>query len=285
MSTLRTPLARPAGVLADLATVTLRALRQMTRDAQSVLPGLIVGVFFYAVQVGSLQDVFEAPGGIGDYKAFLLPMGIVFAITGVSRASALVTDIQSGYFDRLLVTPITRPALLLGLMVADVVTVTALAAVVTAVGLLVGVEFVTGPGGVLAFLGLAALWGLAFAGFPYAVALRTGSPSSVNVTSMLFLPFAFLTTAFVPQQAMAGWMAATTRLNPVTYLLEAMRALISSGWDAAVIGRGFGAVAAVLALTFWLSLRHAPQGGDRDGGEGGSESGDAADEQSEPATE
>jgi ABC-2 type transport system permease protein len=256
MSTLQPPLARPAGMLADLGTVALRAVRQMVRDVQSVLPSLFIGVFFYVVQVGSLQDVFEAPGrGVGDYKAFLLPMGIVFAITGVSRATALVTDIQGGYFDRLLVTPVARPALLLGLMLADVVAVLALAVAVTAIGLLIGVEFATGPAGVVVFLALAALWGLAFAGFPYAVALRTGSPSAVGVTSMLFLPFAFLTTAFVPQQAMTGWMAATTRLNPVTYLLEAMRALIGGGWELAVIGRGFAAVALVLAVTFWLSLR------------------------------
>lgn len=138
-------------------------------------------MFFSAVQVGALQDVFKAPGtGVGDYKAFLLPTGIVFAITGVSRTMALVTDIRGGYFDRLLTTPVARPALLLGLMVADLLAVLALAAAVTAVGLLVGVEFVTGLTGLLTFLALAALWGLAFAGFPYVIALRTGNPAAVG---------------------------------------------------------------------------------------------------------
>lgn len=247
-------LARPAGFLRDLGSVASRALRQILRDPEAVIPALFIGVFVYAVQVGAFQDLaVGASGGALDFKTFLLPMGIVFAVTGVSRASALVTDIQGGYFDRLLVTPVRRPALLLGLMVADLVLVVVLAGVVTSVGLVVGVRFATGPLGALVFLGLCALWGLAFAGFPYAVALRTGNPAAVNSSYLLFMPFAFLSTAFVPQEVMTGWLAATVSYNPVTYLLGALRSLLTVGWDAAALTKGFGAVGAVLVVTFTMS--------------------------------
>lgn len=247
-------LARPAGFLQDIASVATRALRQILRDPEAVIPSLFVGVFFYVVQVGVLQDLVMAstPGGL-DFKAFLLPMGIVFAITGVSRAAALVTDMQSGYFDRLLVTPIRRTALLLGLMIADIVLVFTLASLVSVAGLLFGVRFASGPLGFLAFLGLCALWGLAFAGFPYAVALRTGNPAAVNASFLLFMPFAFLSTAFVPRAAMTGWMAEIVQYNPVTYLLEALRSLLIIGWDLPVLAQGIGAVGAVFVVTMTLS--------------------------------
>ena len=88
-----------------------------------------------------------SPEGKFDYKAFLLPMAIAFAVTGMSRAPTLVTDIQSGYFDRLCMTPIRRPALLLGLMAADMVVIIALCVPVLAIGFGVGVRFASGVAG------------------------------------------------------------------------------------------------------------------------------------------
>ena len=120
-------------------------------------------------------------------------------------------DIQSGYFDRLLLTPVSRLALLLGLMVADFSLVVALCLPVIALGLVVGVDFVTGPLGIVAFVLLAGLWGLVFTGFPYAIALKTGNPAAVNTSFVLFFPFAFLTTSFSPRRrSAAGWPPSPT---------------------------------------------------------------------------
>ena len=111
-------LAHRAGFIHDLLTVARRSLRGALREPEAVIPALIIPVFFFGVNVGSLQKVAEAAGGF-DYKAFQLPVAVIFAVTGVSRANALVGDIASGYFERLLLTPVSRLALLLGLMVAD----------------------------------------------------------------------------------------------------------------------------------------------------------------------
>jgi len=179
--------ARKAGFFADVVSVAGRAVRSILREPESVIPALIVPVFFFVVNIGSLQDVAERFGPGFDFKAFQLPVAIVFAVTGISRASVLVTDIQDGYFDRLSLTPIRRPALLLGLMVADFVLVVALAIPVVMLGFAVGVRFETGPLGVLAFIFMAGAWGLVFTGFPYAIALKTGNPAAVN-TSFPLLP-------------------------------------------------------------------------------------------------
>src|SRR5687768_3581329 len=142
--------ARTAGFWADMVSVAGRAVRRLPREPETILPALIVPVFFYVVNIGALGPVAEAASGL-DFKAFQLPVAIVFAVTGLSQANALVTDIQTGYFDRLLLTPIRRLALLLGLMVADFVLVVTLSLPVVLLGFVTGVRFETGALGVIAF--------------------------------------------------------------------------------------------------------------------------------------
>lgn len=245
--------AKPAGFFRDIVTVAGRALRAIPREPEVVIPAIIIPLFFFAVNVGSLSKV-SGVTGIGDYKAFQIPVAIVFAVTGISRASALVTDITSGYFDRLLMTPISRVALLLGLMVADLALVIALSIPVLLLGLLVGVDFVTGPLGMLSFLIMSGLWGLAFTGFPYAIALKTGNPAAVNSSFLLFFPFSFLTTSFLPKEALSGWLATAAQYNPVTYLLEGLRAIISTGWVWSSIGKALLAIGIILTISFTLAF-------------------------------
>ncbi|MYJ34609.1 MAG: ABC transporter permease, partial [Acidimicrobiaceae bacterium] len=173
----------------------------------------------------------------------------------ISRASVLVIDIQTGYLDRMLVTPVRRTTLLLGMMVADIVLALALSLVVVAMGFVAGVRFETGLLGILLFLGLAVAWSLAFTGFPYTVALRTGNPAAVNSSFLIFFPFAFLTPAYLPRELMTGWMQTVAAWNPVTYLLEGMRSLLSGGWQAAAIGKASAAIGGLALVTFVMAFR------------------------------
>lgn len=244
---------KSAGFLQDLASVSIRALRAIPREPAEVIPALVIPLFFFVVNIGALEPVAEATG-VTDFKAFQLPVAIVFAVTGVSRASKLVTDISSGYFDRLLLTPMRRSALLLGLMVADFALVMALCIPVLILGVLVGVNFATGLPGVLGFVLIAGLWGVAFTGFPYAIALKTGSPGAVNASFLLFFPFAFLTTSFLPKEALSGWLATIADYNPITYLLAALRSLLSDGWIWADLWPGLLAIVVVGTLSFSLAF-------------------------------
>ena len=101
---------------------------------------------------------------------------------------------------------------------------------------------------------LAGLWGLVYTGFPYAIALKTGNPAAVNSSFLLFLPFVFLTTIFLPKEAMTGWLATVAEYNPVTYLLDALRSLISVGWDTRALLLGLGAVLGVGVVSMSLAL-------------------------------
>jgi ABC-2 type transport system permease protein len=246
--------ARPSGFLGDIATVARRAVRSMLREPEFIGPALFFPLFFYVINIGALQDVAEQIPGV-DYKAFQVPVAIIFAVTGVSRATVLVLDVQQGYLDKLLVTPVRRSTLLLGMMVADIVLVFLLSTLVVGMGLIVGVRFETGLLGMLVFLLISSAWGMAFTGIPYTVALKTGNPAAVNSSFLLFFPFLFFTSAFVPREAMTGWLGGIAVWNPVTYLLDGLRSLITEGWRLGDIARAVAAVAGISLFTFTMAFR------------------------------
>lgn len=246
--------ARSAGFARDLLSVGARAMRSMSRDIEMVGPALVMPVFMYMMTIGALEDFAENIPGL-DYRAFQLPVAVMFAVTGISRAITVVTDIQTGYFDRLVITPVNRLALLLGLMIADFTLIVVLTVPVVVLGYITGVRFETGVLGILAFMGIAGVWGLIFTGLPYAIALKTGSAAAVNISWLLFFPLLFMTSLFVPQEQMTGWLSRAADFNPVTYVLAAERSLIyGGGWDWTAIRDGFIAIAAVGIVSLGMAL-------------------------------
>jgi ABC-2 type transport system permease protein len=243
---------RPAGFVADVVAVAGRALRAVPRDLESVMPPVFISLFFFLVNVGTLQKLTEHNIANFDFRAFQMPTAILLGVTGVSRAPALVIDVQNGYFDRLLLTPVRRLAILLGHLVADVTVAAVLTVPIIIVGFLLGVRFEAGPLGIVVFIAIAALWSLAFSGFGYAIALKTGNPGAVNSTFLLFFPFLFLTTSYVPKSQLTGWLKVVASWNPVTYLLEGLRSLVSTGWNVGDLAKALLAVAIVGALSMTL---------------------------------
>ena len=244
--------ARPAGLVHDLMAVSGRALRAVPRDIAIVIPPVFIALFFFVVNIGTLQRITSSIHGF-NYTAFEMATAVLLGVTGVSRAPALVLDIQGKYFDRLLLTPVRRTAILLGHMAADVAVAALLTIPIIVLGLILGVRFHGGPLGVALFVLLAALWSLAFSGFAYAIALKTGNPSAVNSTFLLFFPFLFLTTSYVPRNQLSGWLNTVAGLNPVTYLLAGLRSLtMGTGWQWTQVGEAVLAVVIVGAISMTM---------------------------------
>ncbi len=244
--------ARPAGFVHDVSAIAGRALRGVPRDLEAVSPPVFIALFFFVVNIATLSKLTRTSGPGFDYKAFEMPTAILLGVTGVSRAPALVLDIQNGYLDRLLMTPVRRLAILLGHMVADVAVAMALTVPVLILGFAIGVRFETGVLGLIVFIAIAALWSLAFSGFGYAIALKTGNPAAVNSTFLLFFPFLFLTSSYVPRSQLSGWLHTVAGLNPVTYLLEGLRSLVTDGWEWGALGKAAVAIALMSALSMSL---------------------------------
>ncbi|MEZ5371395.1 MAG: ABC transporter permease [Microthrixaceae bacterium] len=237
--------ARPAGFLADVSHIAGRSLRAVPKDLESVVPPVLIAVFFFAVNLATLSRLTEGSIAGFDYTAFQMPTAILLGVTGVSRAPALVLDVQNGYLDRLLLTPVSRLAILLGHLVADVVVAAALTVPILGLGLALGVDFQSGVLGMVVFVALSAMWSLAFAGFGYAIALKTGNPAAVQSSFLLFFPFLFMTTSYVPREQLSGWLDRVAAVNPVTYLLEGLRSLALDGW---AFGELMAAVVAIVGL-------------------------------------
>ncbi len=224
-----------------------REVRLALRTPMYLLPNLIVPIFFYFIMLGSLKG-FANSAGLANWEAFLLPMSLIFAVQGGSAGLNMVADIESGYFDKLLLTPTNRLSLLIGAMMADFFRIMAQAFIVLLVAVAAGLHFETGIAGAIVMVLLASFFGLAYSGIGFTVALRTGNAQATQSMWFLFMPFMFLTTMFAPKEALSGWLESAATVNPMTYVLQGLRSLSLEGWDAGDIA------ISILTITVWASL-------------------------------
>lgn len=235
----------------------IREIRTVLRTPAYLIPNMIVPIFFYFVMVGSLER-FANSAGIQNWQAFQLPVGILFAVQSGSAGLNMVADIESGYFDKLLLTPANRLSILIGAMGADFFRIMLQGIIVLAVALPAGLHFETGLPGMVAMILILSVWGLAFSAIGFAIALKTGNSQATQSIWTLFIPLMFLTTAFAPLEALSGWLKVAATVNPMTYVLKGMRSLSMQGWDVGALSEALLAVAVfgVLTITFaFVSMR------------------------------
>lgn len=251
-----------ASFLTQLVLLTNRSLLVTLRTPAAVIPSLIIGVFFLFIYEASLGGASSFIPGLGNnsYLGFILPLSIISsALSGAGVAGQnMVRDIESGYFDKLLLTPASRGALLLSVMLSSAVVLVFQTGAIMFVGVLMGLQSATGIGGIFTVMGLALLLGIAFAGFNVAIALRTGSSAATQGASFIFFPLTFLTASFVPLDLLSGWLKVAATFNPITYLLNATRAVLNTGWDVEAISGGVAASLILCAVMFtfaYTSLR------------------------------
>lgn len=233
---------RRMSFLHQVTMLTARTLTTNLRVPAAVIPGLIISVFFlfiYEATLGGASNFFLAGQS---YLGFILPLSVVSsALSGASIAGeSIVRDIENGYFDKLMLTPVNRAALVLGPMIAGGILLTVQTTLVIVIALFMGLEPATGPLGLLAVLGFAGLLGLGFSGFTVGVALQTGNGAATQGSSFLFFPLSFLTATFVPIELLTGWLRTAAELNPITYILDAMRTILNTGWETDILLRGLG---------------------------------------------
>ena len=243
--------------------LVVRSLTTLLRTPEALLPPVAISIFFLVIYQSTLGKAANfIPGIGGSYLGFILPLSIVSGSLSGSGIAAqnLVRDIERGYFDKLLLTPVRRAALLLAPILAGAVILGLQAAIVVSVGLVLGLKPATGIAGLLVVIGLGVLLGIGFAGFTVSAALGSGSAAATQGASFLFFPLTFLAPTFVPLALLSGWLEVAAKINPITYVLEAMRSLLNTGWDAKAIGASILAclilAAAMYALAaFALSVR------------------------------
>lgn len=235
-----------------------RALIEAKRTPDALIPTLLIPLFFLLVNVGQAARIFPTGStpwleGQG-YAAFQLPSTILLAASFGSAALYLVEEIENGYFDKLRATPVSRTSIALGRLTSEPVKTAGMTIVILLIAIPFGVTVASGVAGWLLLILLAAGWAAGYAAFLQFVALKSRSAAATNSAGLVFFPLLFLTPNFVPRELLTRPMEIAATLNPVTYVMEAMRSLILVELDWVVVGKGFAVVAVFVALMVGLNV-------------------------------
>jgi ABC-2 type transport system permease protein len=171
----------------------------------------------------------------------------------VNTGTNLAEDIESGFFNRLALTPLRRVSLIAGLLVGVAVLGVLQSSVYMIMGLIAGAHLDAGFGGVLVILVLGAITALAFGALGCAAALRTGSGEAVQGLFPLFFVFIFLSSSNLPRNLLkTGWFHTIADWNPISYLIEAFRSMYIFGWDGTALWRGFAVAVGLTIVGLFL---------------------------------
>jgi ABC-2 type transport system permease protein len=236
-----------------------RALREALRQPDALFMTMFIPLFFLVVNTGQAAKIFPSDStgfleGQG-YGAFQLPITLLLAASFGMAAVFLVEEIEGGYFDKLRAIPIPRYSIVLGRLVAEAAKGVVLASLIVLLALPFGISIASGVFGFVLLVALSALWGVVYAGFMQLIALKTRNAAAVNSGGLIFFPLLFLTPNFVPRDLLTEPMEVAATVNPVTYLMEALRSLILDDLAWGKIWPGFAVVAALGVLMLVLSVR------------------------------
>jgi ABC-2 type transport system permease protein len=226
-------------------------LRTMRQPAQ-IVPALVFPLFLLAVNSSGLEDATDLPGFPTDsYLTFVLAVpfiqGALFSV--MNSGTDLARDIETGFLNRLALTPLHGAALLSGLLAGSVVLGLIQAVAYLTVGLVAGAELAAGPAGVLVIVALSVTITVAFGTIGLFAALRFGSGEAVQGLFPVFFVFLFLSSMALPLELLeTDWFHAIASANPISYLLQAFRSLLIEGWNLDELALGFGIALAILAV-------------------------------------
>tara|TARA_B100000131_G_scaffold144890_1_gene140936 strand:- start:13041 stop:13796 length:756 start_codon:yes stop_codon:yes gene_type:complete len=237
----------------DLYFVIKREINAMKRVPAATLPAVFIPIFFFFVYSAALGTSTQFLGQSNAYT-FYLPVSILLSVSNGGAGLRMVSDIESGYFEKLLLTPVNRLALLIGSMFAELFKTTIQAILVCLIGWVAGASFGLGIFGVIAMITLAGSWGFVFSAIGYTIALRTGNVQATQSAFVIFFPFLFLTSSLVPIEAFDGWFKVATNLNPVTYVLEGCRSLLTPGFEFLTIIKAVATIMIVGMITISSSF-------------------------------
>jgi ABC-2 type transport system permease protein len=237
-----------------------RSVLRTARQPAQIVPALIFPLFLVAVNTGGLDSATKIPGFPTDsYLSFALAVpfiqGGLFAV--LNGGADLARDIETGFLNRLSLTPMSGAGLILGQLAGVLALGVIQALFYLAVGLAAGADFEAGLAGLPVLLALSTSIILAFGSVGTFAALRLGNGEAIQGLFPVFFVFLFLSSMALPRNLIeTDWFRTIADYNPVSYLLEAVRSLFITGWDGEALALGFG-FAAVIAVVFTIASASA----------------------------
>jgi len=229
-----------------------RALRNSLRRPQFLAPLVLFPSLFLAVNVGGLHQTTDLPGfpQVEGFLDFQLAGAITQSLLlgGVATGIATALEIEGGFFDRLVASPIPRTAIVLGRLVATAATAVAQVTFFLVLGLLFGASVQGGVAGVLVVYAIGIVAGVGFGAIGQAIALRAQSASSVQGIFPLVLVVLFASSAFFPQELLSSPVDVVAKYNPLSYIADGLRAPIIEGVGATETLEGLAAALLVVVV-------------------------------------
>ena len=241
----------------DVGLIAWRSSRRTMRQPAAVIVPLTFPLILLAVNSNGLRAATHLPGfPTRSFLSFFLPFafiqGALFA--AMTAGTDLARDIDTGFFNRLALTPLRGMGLLVGQLGGALTQALLQAIAYLTVGLVLGVHFASGVAGVFVFLLLALSIAAAWGTTGIWIALRTGSGEAVQSQFPVLFFFMVISSMYLPRNLIeAHWFRLAATLNPVSYMIEGLRSLIIQGWNAEALLLGFGMSLGLVAVAMLLS--------------------------------
>jgi ABC-2 type transport system permease protein len=234
-----------------------RAVVRFARQPSSWIPATIFPLLLVAVNSSAMARVTEIPGVVPpgtSFLMFLLPAAIIQGVMfgGINGGAELATDIQTGFFDRLVASPVARPAILVGRLGGAMAFGLVQAVFFQLLLWPFGADVVGGIPGRLVLVVVAVLLSLGLGAIAAGLAARTGQAEAVQGFFPLIFILLFLSSAFFPTQLMSGLYQTVAEANPLTWMVDGMRYQVLYGFSWTEAAQSIGVCLGICAvgLTF-----------------------------------
>lgn len=249
------------GLFSDTEYLYIRALKKLVRNPILLFFSLFQPIIFLVLFTQLFSKFAQAPGlfpaGIS-YLEYATP-GILLQnafTSALQSGTSMVDDLTTGYLQKMLVTPVSRAAILLGRLLSDATRAILQSAIILVLAYALGFTVATGILGILVILFIIAFFGLAWSGISLALGLRTKSAETVfGIGGFLTFPLLFMSTSLVPTAAMPTWISDISSVNPISIAVNAVRALsLPNQFDAGTVIGAIAVIAAIAVVTLGATL-------------------------------
>lgn len=245
-------------LLSDTSYLFVRYLKKLVRNPILLFFSLFQPIIFLLLFTQLFSKLASIPGlGASSYLVFATP-GILLQNafgSALQSGTSIVLDIDTGFLQKMLVTPVSRYAILLGRLTSDAFRVVVQSIIILALAYALGASVVTGIVGILLMLITIAFFGLAWSGISLAIGLKTKSSETVfAIGGFLTFPLLFMSTALTPQSFMPDWIKTVSAFNPISYTVDAVRVLMINGFTWSTVLSAYAVIGLIAAVTLGATL-------------------------------
>lgn len=240
----------------DIQSLFQRALTKLWRNPTLLFVHLFTPLLFLILFSQLLQKLGIFLGPTGSYLAYLTPGILVLnLVIGMPTGQSIVSDLDSGFLQKVLLTPASRSAILLGRLMSDILVLMAQSAIIIGVAMLLGLRIATGVGGLLLIFVTFAFFGLAWFGLSLALGLKTKNAETLSaVSNIIALPLIFISSGLFPTSIMPLWARTVSDYNPLSYVSNVTRGLVEGGLTWSTFASAYAVIGVIAIVTFGATL-------------------------------